>query len=171
MAFGSNVLHSRVRQRPPKGEGNIARMLPFAASRAAAFIRLVPVCASYEGRSRALFCDTATRVTGRSDGRDREVWMGCRASLTAAVLDVRRMGMRCGRGPQIAIPPSRPATPRALTRLSVPLPFYQSDPYALRGGLPYVSLEVTLGFPNALNQGVGLRDKSTDIRKQRSNHE
>ena len=50
-----------------------------AASRAAALIQLVLVCASYEGRSRALFNDTATRATGRSDGRDREVWMGCRA--------------------------------------------------------------------------------------------
>ena len=49
------------------------------------------------------------------------MWMGCRASLTAAVLDVRRMGMRCGRPPQVAIPPIRPATPRALTRLFVSL--------------------------------------------------
>ena len=79
-------------------------------------LQLVLVCASYEGRSRALFNDTAPRATGRSDGRDREVWMGCRASLTAAVLNVRRMGMRRGRAPQIAIPPSRPATPRTLTR-------------------------------------------------------
>jgi len=44
------------------------------------------------------------------------MWMGCRASLTAAVLDVRRMGMRYGSPPQIAIPPIRPATPRALWR-------------------------------------------------------
>ncbi len=36
-------------------------------------------------------------------GRIDEMWMTCRASLTAAVLDVRRMGMRCGRAPQIAI--------------------------------------------------------------------
>ena len=48
--------------------------------------------------------------------------MGCRASLTAAVLNVRRMGMRCGRAPPgcpragRTIPPSRPATPRALYR-------------------------------------------------------
>ena len=65
--------------------------------------------------------DTAPRATGRSDGRDREVWMGCRASLTAAVLNVRRMGMRCGRAPQIAIPPIRPATPRTPAALSLPL--------------------------------------------------
>src|SRR5271157_2500571 len=77
-------------------------MLPLAASKDAALIQLMLVCASYEGRSRALFNDTAPRATGRSDGRDREVWMG----------------MRCGRAPQIAIPPSRPATPRARTRLS-----------------------------------------------------
>ncbi len=32
-------------------------------------------------------------------GRIDEMWMTCRASLTAAVLDVRRMGMRCGRAP------------------------------------------------------------------------
>ena len=90
--------------------------LLLAASRDAALIQLMLVFTSYEGRSRALFNDTAPRVTGRSAGRDREVWMGCRASLTAAVLNVRRMGMRCGRAPQIAIPPSRPATPRAPTR-------------------------------------------------------
>ncbi len=40
-------------------------------------------------------------------GRIDEMWMTCRASLTAAVLDVRRMGMRCGRAPQIAILPMR----------------------------------------------------------------
>src|SRR5271157_3427264 len=88
-------------------------MLPLAASKDAALIQLVLVCASDEGRSRALFNDTAPRATGRSDGRDRELWMGCRASLTVGVLNVRRMGMRCGRAPQIAIPPIRPATPRA----------------------------------------------------------
>src|SRR5271157_5872223 len=101
-----------------KGDGNRS-ISPLAASRDAALIQLVLVCASYEGRSRALFNDTAPRVTGRLDGRDRELWMGCRASLPAAVLDVRRMGMRCGRAPQIAIPPIQPATPRARTRLFV----------------------------------------------------
>ena len=35
--------------------------------------------------------------TGQSHGKNREVWMAWRASLPAAVLDVRRMGMRCGR--------------------------------------------------------------------------
>ena len=40
-------------------------------------------------------------------GRIDEMWMTCRASLPAAVLDVRRMGMRCGRAPQIAILPMR----------------------------------------------------------------
>ena len=30
-------------------------------------------------------------------GRIDEMWMGCRASLPVAVLDIRRMGMRCGR--------------------------------------------------------------------------
>ena len=69
------------------------------------------------------------------------MWMGCRASLTAAVLNVRRMGMRYGRAPQIAISPSRPAAPRALSRLCLFgfSSFRQSDPYALRGRLPSVS--------------------------------
>ncbi len=38
-------------------------------------------------------------------GRIDEMWMTCRASLPAAALDVRRMGMRCGRAP--------PGCPRA----------------------------------------------------------
>ena len=47
-------------------------------------------------------CDVESRM-----GRIDEMWMTCRASLPAAVLDVRRMGMRCGRAPQIAILPMR----------------------------------------------------------------
>jgi hypothetical protein len=87
----------------------------------------------------ALYKDTAPRATGRSDGRDRELWMGCRASLTVAVLDVRRMGMRCGRAPQIAIPPSRPATPRARSaRLSQSFR-KRRTPISASRRLPYVS--------------------------------
>jgi hypothetical protein len=53
-------------------------------------VQLMLVCTSDEGRSRALFNDTATRVTGRSDGRDREVWMQFEPCCPDGVLDVRR---------------------------------------------------------------------------------
>src|SRR5271157_558530 len=36
-------------------------------------------------------------------GRIDEMWMGCCASLTVGVLNVRRMGMRCGRAPPGAL--------------------------------------------------------------------
>ena len=79
-----------------KGEGNMTRMLPLAASRDAALIQLVLVCASYEGRSRGPK-DTAPRVTGRLDGRDREVWMQFEPCCPDGVLNVRRRahGEKC----------------------------------------------------------------------------
>ncbi len=72
-AFGNNLLHNSVRQKafsPSKGEGKKESHRRFlAASRAAALIQLVLVCASYEGRSRGPK-DTAPRVTGRSHEGD-----------------------------------------------------------------------------------------------------
>ena len=63
--------------------------------------------------------DTATRATGRSDGRDREVWMQFEPCCPDGVLlNVRRRahGEKCAAGCPRAggtIPLSRPATPRA----------------------------------------------------------
>ena len=79
-----------------KGEKNRG-ISPLAASRAAAPLQLVLVCTSYEGRSRGLLNDTAPRVTGRSDGRDREVWMQFEPCCPDGVLNVRRRahGEKC----------------------------------------------------------------------------
>ena len=60
-------------------------------------------------------------------GRIDEMWMTCRASLTAAVLNVRRMGMRCGRAPQIAILSMR----LSLTHITIPDAFALALPLAL----------------------------------------
>ena len=68
-----------------------------------------------EGRTQ---CGMESRM-----GRIDEMWMTCRASLTAAVLDVRRMGMRCGRAPQIAILPMR----LSLTHITIFRPSFASS--------------------------------------------
>jgi hypothetical protein len=52
---------------------------------------------------------TATRWWTVEWSQIDEMWMRCRASLTVGVLDVRRMDMRRGRSPQIAISAIRPA--------------------------------------------------------------
>ncbi len=72
----------------------------------------------------ALYKDTAPRATGRSAGRDREVWMQFEPCCPDGVLNVRRRthGEKCAAGCPRAggtIPPSRPATPRTLTGLFV----------------------------------------------------
>ena len=88
-----------------------------AASRAAALIQLVPVCASYEGRSRGLKIRLRVLPAGRMKGM-RHRWMRCEPvarSRTRCTADGHRRNRRIGR-----IPFMRPATPRALTRLFQP---------------------------------------------------
>ncbi len=89
--------------------------MPLAASRAAALIQLLLVCASYEGRSRGLL-EIRLRVlpAGRMKGM-RHRWMRFEPYRPQAYFrtpeGIWRKDRRIGR-----IPFMRPATPRALTR-------------------------------------------------------
>jgi hypothetical protein len=80
-----------------------------------------------EGRTQ---CGMESRM-----GRIDEMWMTCRASLTAAVLDVRRMGMRCGRAP-----PGTRLRVRAILSMRLSLTHITISDRPLLLSLPFLAL-------------------------------
>ncbi len=104
--------------------------------RAAAPLQLMLVCTSDEGRSRGFFRDTAPRATGRSDGRDREVWMQFEPCCPDGVLNVRRRahGEKCAADRDSSHPTGHTSCPQS-PFASLPV----VSPPLRRSTQPYVS--------------------------------